>query len=138
MLKVTDRIKGRHRKMSAWFNAPTPRKAMIPAYVILSVTVVLGFARFNTLAEERSNDNKQLILSINEGDCLERVEDNQTLRAVFLGVAGLFEGSAGAQAVKNYVETNYPDLKKDVECKELSNNEVEVLQEDKTPGNTGD
>jgi hypothetical protein len=113
---VIDRVK-------AWLDEPTPRKAMLPAYLILTVGMITGFARFEAIAEQRAADladNNAAILAANDlQQCLTRVDTRDSIREVMLGIVDLFDPSQGVNDIRYLIETDYPRLDPAVECEPI-------------------
>jgi hypothetical protein len=99
-----------------WLNQPTPRKQMLPAYLILTVGIVLGFSRFEALANQRADDLEAASVARALVACQARVESRDSLRSVLLGIADLFEESESVSKIVRLINSDYPAMNPDVEC----------------------
>jgi hypothetical protein len=99
-----------------WLNQPTPRKQMLPAYLILTVGIVLGFTRFENLAEQRANDVQAFAEQNAYAICVTRVETRDSLRSVLIGLTQLFDDSDAVDEIRLLIETDYAQLDIIEEC----------------------
>jgi hypothetical protein len=111
---MTNPIHSVANAVSEWLNQPTPRKQMLPAYLILTVGIVLGFARFESLADERAEDLAAQTEANAFVVCVSRVETREALRSVLIGITELFDDNTrDVQAVVALIESDYPPLSVD-------------------------
>lgn len=99
-----------------WLNEPTPRKQMLPAYLILTIGIMAGVTRFDSLSAQRTDDVREFAQSTALSQCSTRIETRDSLRAVLLGITTLFDQDANSERIVNLIQADYPALDFDIEC----------------------
>lgn len=120
-----------------WLNEPTPRKQMLPAYLILTIGIIVGFSRFEAIAEQRADDvavvAEQLAADVQHKAevnaytvCLTRIDTRTAVREIFLNIVALFPDSQAATDINELIETEYPPLSATEECEVPERVTVEI------------
>jgi hypothetical protein len=107
---MTNPIRSITQGLQDWLNQPTPRKQMLPAYFILTLGIIAGFARFEAIAEERAQDLRADTDRNAATICLARVETRDSLRGVLIGITELFDNTEEVAAVVKLIQDDYPPL----------------------------
>jgi hypothetical protein len=75
------------------------------------VGIILGFARFEAIADERAGDLSRQAEANALVVCLSRVETRESLRSVLIGITELFDtDDRDVRAVIELIESDYPPL----------------------------
>lgn len=105
-------------RVREWLVEPTPRYAMLPAYVILAIFAFAGLRWNDLLAQERLDDARTEVAERDYQQCINRAETRESLREIFLGITALFPDSAAARDIELLIEVEYPPLEA-TDCVEI-------------------
>lgn len=117
----------RKTRLHAWGEGTTKKKWVVPAYLILALTLWLGVAsnRANDEADRRQDkaaaalalaQNAERDALVSYSDCARRVATRSDLRNVLIEIVGLWPPRDDTRKILELIDSRYPALILNAEC----------------------